>query len=261
MYSNSFGYGVYKRSQVNIGSPYNMKHSEPEPSVVDEIMEKTAAEKEDPEKELRISQDIIYKAKEEAAVIKREAELEAERLYKEAVGNAEKEALEIRQKAKEEGYRYGEELAQQHYSDLIAEAMEFRERCRQEYEQTVASLEHDILELVIDIAAKVIGDEIHNNREAILGVVRETLRSCNNREKVVIKVSPDDYEIVVNNEEKILTSVKGVNEIEIRKDGTLEKGSCVIDTGIGTVDGSADVRIESIRKAFFDLLGDEQQDE
>jgi flagellar assembly protein FliH len=254
--SSSYGYGVYKRNQVNIGSPYKMRYSDPKPSVVEDILEDAAA-KDDPEKDLRISQDIIHKAKEEAALIEREAELKAERLYSEAIEKASKEADVIRQKAKEEGYRYGEELAQQHYSDLIAEATEFRERCRQEYEEAIATLEQDIVELILDIAAKVVGDEIRNNQESILGVVRETIKSCSNRDKVIIKVSPDDYDFVVSNEEKLLSSVKGLNEIEIKKDGTLEKGSCIIDTGIGSVDGSVDVRLENIRQAFFKLLGDE----
>lgn len=237
-----------------------MRRNEPEHALIDEAI-KEAASKEDPDKELRISQDIIHKAKEEAAVLKREAELEAERLYNEAIEKAKKEADDIKQKAKEEGYRYGEQLAQQHYSDLIAEATEFRERCRQEYEETISALEHDILELVVNIAAKVVGDEIRNNQEAILGVVRETIKSCSNREKVVIKVSPEDYEFVAANEERLLSSIKGLDELEIKKDGTLEKGSCIIDTGYGLVDGSVDVRLENIRKAFFKLLGDEKRNE
>lgn len=255
--NNSYGYGVYKRNQVNIGNPYRMKRHDPEPSVVEDIFEEVAASKDDPEKELKISQDIIHKAKEDAALLKREAELEVERLYSEAMEKIKNQVSDIEQKAKEEGYRYGEELAQQHYSDLIAEAVEFKERSKQEYDETIAAVEHDILKLVISIAAKIVGDEIRNNQEAILGVVRQTISACSNREKIVLKVSPEDYEFIIENEEKLRSSVKGLDEMEIKRDGTLEKGSCVIDTGFGSVDGSVDVRLESIRKAFFELMGDE----
>ncbi len=255
--NNSYGYGVYKRNQVNIGTPYKMKQSEPQRSVIEDIFEEAAAAKDDQEKDLIISQDIIHKAKEEAALIKREAELEAERLYGEAMEKIKSEVSDIEQKAKEEGYRYGEELAQQNYSNLIAEAVEYKERSKQEYDETIALVEHDIVKLVINIAAKVVGDEIRNNQEAILGVVRETISACSNRDNVVLKVSPEDYEFIVENEEKLRSSVKGLNELEIKKDGTLEKGSCVIDTGFGSIDGSVDVRMESIRKAFYELMGDE----
>ena len=259
MYNNSYGYGVYKRNQVNIGNPYKQERSEPKPSVVEDIFDEVASTKVDPEKELEISQDIIYKAKEKAALIRREAELEAERIEEEARQKAEHLIAETQQKAKEEGYRHGEELAQQHYNDLIAEAMEFKEQSKKAYEDTLSSLEHDIIELVLNIAVKVVGDEIRNNEEAIIGVVRETIISCSNRGNIILKVSADDYEYVAANEEALRMNIKGLNELEIRKDVSLAKGSCIIDTEYGSVDGSCDVRMESIRKAFFELMGDNGQ--
>ncbi len=259
MYNNSYGYGVYKRNQVNIGNPYKQERREPEPSIIEDIFEEVSATKVDPEKELEISQDIIYKAKEDAALIKRKAELEAERITEEAKRNAELQIADIQQKAKEEGYRHGEELAQQHYSDLISEAIDFREQSKKAYDDALFSLEHDILDLVLNIAAKVVGDEIRNNEETILGIVRETITSCSNRDNIMLKVSAEDYEFVVANEERLRMNIKGLNELEIRKDSSLTKGSCVIDTEFGSVDGSSDVRLDNIRKAFFELIGDNGQ--
>lgn len=258
MYSNSYGYGVYKRNQVNIGSPYKQKKYEPEPAIVKDIFDEVAAT-EDPEQDLKISQDIIHKARENAALIKREAELEAERILAEAEQEIDQLIAEVQQKAKEEGYRHGEELAQEHYNDLISEAMKFKEQSRKAYEETLASLEQDIVELVLSIATKIVGDEMRNNKEAILGVVRETIVACSNRENIVLKVSPEDYEFVATNEEKLRLNIKGLNELEIRKDASLSKGSCIIDTDFGSVDGSCDVRLESIRKAFFELMGENGQ--
>jgi len=241
---------------VNIGNPYKQERREPKLSVVEDVFDEVTITKTDPEKELEIGQDIIYKAKENAAVIKREAELEAERIMDEAKKSAEFLLAEVKQNAKEEGYTYGERLAQQHYNDLIAEATEFREQSKKLYEKTLASLEHDIVDLVLNIAEKVVGDEIRNNQEAIIGVVRETILSCCNRENIVLKVSNDDYDYVVANEETLRMNIKGLDELEIRKDSSLAKGSCVIETEYGSIDGSCDTRLESIRKAFFELLGD-----
>lgn len=256
MYSNSYGYGVYKRSQVNIGNPYEVKAKTSRPSQIKEAFDEEAAASEDFDSELRISQDIVHKAKEEAALILREAELEAERIMEEAREKAQNLFNEAEQKAKEEGYRYGETLAQQHYNDLLAEAQDFKDRSKTEYEATMACLEQDIIQLVLNIAAKVVGDEIKNNSEAILGIVRETIHSCSNREHVVLKVSGEDYEYVLSNEEKLRSMIKDLNELEIKKDNTLSKGSCIIDTGFGSVDGSCDTRMEIIRNAFFEILQD-----
>jgi flagellar assembly protein FliH len=254
LYNNSYGYGVYKRSQVNIGNPYQVKPPSSRITLNEDFEETPENEDDSSDQELLISQDIIHKAKEESALIRREAELEADRIVCEAKERAELIAADAEQNAKEEGYRYGETIAQQHYNDLLAEAQEFKERSKTEYDETLASLEQDILSLVINIAAKVVGDEIRNNREAILGIVRETIMACSNRDHVVLKVSGEDYETVLENEEKLRSMIRDLNELEIRKDNSLARGSCIIDTGFGSVDGSSDVRMESIKEAFFEIL-------
>ena len=254
LYNNSYGYGVYKKSQVKIGNPFEMKVQDKNPFEAEKACDEASVTKEDFDNELLISQDIVHKAKEEAAIIIREAELEAERRLIDAKSKAENLFSETEQKAKEEGYRYGETLAQQHYNDLLEEAQDFKERTKLEYEQTLSSLEQEIVNIVLDIASKVIGDEVKSNSKAILGIVSETINSCTNHEHVVLKISADDYEIVAENEDKLRSMIKDLDELEIRKDNTLSKGSCIIDTGFGSVDGSADVRMENIKNAFYEIL-------
>ncbi len=261
MYSSSFGYGVYKRSQVNIGNPYKVITRQEESTITEEAYEEAASTVLDKDEELAISQDIIFKAKEEAATIKREAELEAEKLLSEAKEEAEIIRTEAEQKAKEEGYRKGEELAQQHYDRLLTEAQEFRDKCKEDYEKTIAGLEADIVELVLGIASKVVGDEIKNNKETILSIVRDTIKSSTNHENIVVKVSVEDYDFVVQNQNELLSMSGDINEIEIKKDSSLTKGSCIVESGFGSVDGSVETRMENIKQAFYDILGDNGNDE
>ncbi len=254
MYNRStYGYGVYKRSQVNIGNPYQPKKPAVRFFDDEDEYEEAPVHKRELDKDLLISQDIVYKAKEEAAVLVREAELEAERILSKANGKAEELFAETEQKSREEGCRQGEALARQHYQELLSEAESYRDQCKQEYEDTLNSLEQEIVELVINIAAKVLGDEIRNNRQAILDIARETINSCSNHEHVLLKVSAEDYDFVVENEESLRSMVGDLNELEIKKDSTLKRGSCIIDTGFGSVDGSCDTIIENIKQAFLNL--------
>ncbi len=261
MYSNSYGYGVYKRSQVNIGNPYQVKVPTPlythrEEDLEDSALEDDLFDQVDPaDQELLISQDIVHKAKEEAVFIRHEARCEAERIMAEARETVQREAEELLQKTREEGYHQGEILAQQNYNELIEEAQEFKDRCKSEYEETLASLEQNMVDMVLNIAAKVVGNEIRNNREAIFGIVREAIGTCSNHGHIILRVSPEDYEVLIENEEKLRSMIKGLDELEIKKDGTLASGSCIIDTGFGSVDGSSDTRLDLIRQAFFEILG------
>lgn len=253
MYNNSYGYGVYKRSQINVGNPYQMKKPANH-HPLDEKEFKISDKSGDSDRELLISRDIVYKAKEDAAVIMREAELEAERIISQAMEKAKELTETMKQTAKEEGYRHGEDLAQQHYKKLVTEAKNYKDQCKNEYEDTLNSLEHEIVNLIVNIAEKILGDELHNNENAILGIVRETFNACSSHDSVLLKVSAEDYDYVVQNEETLRSMVSDLNDLEIRKDGALERGSCLIETDFGSVDGSCDTIIENIRQAFFSIL-------
>lgn len=258
LFNDRYGYGVYKRNQVNVGVPY--KQPRITETIVEDVFEEAAVASEaDPDKDLKISQDIVHKAKSDATLIRHESELEAEGIIAKAKEKGEELLAEIHQKAKEEGYRHGEELAQQHYNNLLAEAQDFKERSKKEYEDTLASLEHDIIDLVLAISEKVLGKAIEKNDDAILNLIKDSINSCSNRNNITLTVSSEDYNYVIKNVELIKSSVKGINQLEVRESRSLEKGSCIIDTDFGSVDGSWDVRLEGIRKVFFELIGEDDQ--
>jgi len=255
LYSNSYGYGVYKRNQINMGKPYQIKSSSPKIVAVEEPeLKKT----EDPEKK---ADEILARAKEEASLIIQEAELEAQRLLEEAQSQIADHIVEVEQKAKEEGYRKGENLAQQHYQELLAEAEEFRKRSITEYEDTIRSLEHDIVELSLNIARKVLGAELETSREAILKIAGEAIDACLNKDQIILRVSVEDYDYVMENIEHIKNRAGDIGQIEIRKDQTLARGSCIVDTGYGMVDGGLETKMEMVEQAFREVMGEKNQDE
>lgn len=251
MYSNSYGYGVYKKNQVNVGNPYQIKSTAYEKVVLEELAQ--TGESEDAHKK---AQRLIAQAKEEAQLIKREAEFEAERLLSEAKNKAASHIEEIEQSAKEAGYRHGESTAQQHYNDLLLEAEDFKNRSKTEYEETIEDLEQDIIQLALTIAQKVVGAELDLSQDIILKIARDTINACINRDQIILKVSGEDYDFVVLNEDRIRSAVKDLGQLDIRKDQTLSKGSCQIDTGFGMVDGSMDVKMDLIQQAFLEVLGE-----
>ena len=56
-------------------------------------------------------------------------------------------------------------------------------------------------------------------------------------DSILLRVSADDYDFVMENSERIKNMAGDIGELEIRKDQTLTKGSCIVDTGYGMVDG------------------------
>jgi flagellar assembly protein FliH len=233
-----------------MGKPLQIKSSIPKKASFDEPDLKKP---DDPEKK---ATDIITRAREEAKLIIQEAELEARRLLEQAKTQIEEHIEETEQKAKEEGYKKGECLAQQHYQELLAEAEDLRNRTRTEYEETIRSLEHDIVELAVNIARKVLEAELETSSETILKIARAAIEACLNRDSILLRVSADDYDFVMENSERIKNMAGDIGELEIRKDQTLTKGSCIVDTGYGMVDGGLETKLEMVEQAFREVMGD-----
>lgn len=238
-----------------MGKPYQIKSSSP---VRIAVQERELKQEEDPEKK---AEEILEKAREEAKLIIQEAELEAQRMMEQAQAQASELIEQTEQKAKEEGYRKGESLAQQHYQELLAEAEEFKNRSKTEYEETIRSLEHDIVELSLSIARKILGAELETSRDAIIKIAGDAIEACMNRDRIILKVSDEDYDYLAANMDRLRSMAGNIGQIEIRKDQTLSKGSCLVDTGYGMVDGGLETKMEMVEQAFREVMGDQDRNE
>lgn len=255
---NSYGYNVYKKNQVNIGNPYAVQAPESQP--VRHASERLRPAEAEPGSETPSAADLaealLDKAREEAQFIRKEAEFEAQRLMDEAADQISVRTAEALQKAKEEGYRNGESMARQHYEELIVEAQTLRDQAAAEYDAMMGSLESDCMHMVLNIARKVIGDELRQNPDAILHLISDAVLACSNREHIVLKVSGDDFDWLVENEGRLRAMVPGLHEIAIRREASLPRGSCQVDTGFGIADGSAEGKLQMIETAFLELLAE-----
>jgi flagellar assembly protein FliH len=247
LYGNPrFGYGVYKKSQVNLGDPFAVTPPADKPVKPERVGA--------PEEEAFVPVDTLEKARREAALILREAEMESGRMLEQARDKIVLEAEDAQRRAREEGYKQGEQQAQQQYQALIAEAEETLEAARAEYRQSMASMEQDMVTLVVDIARKVIGGELETRPEVILSLIRSTLEDITPTDQVTVKVSAEDHEYVMAHLDRLTAGLPFLCELDVRKDASLPKGGCIIDTGRGTVDGSLPSRMQQIEDAMRALL-------
>lgn len=252
MYGNPrYGYGVYKKNQVSIGNPFAVA-----PPADAAAPARTPAEQGEGTNDAGfVPVDVLEKARRDAALVLREAELEAERMMAAARDQIVTEAEDAQRRAREAGYADGERQAQQQYAALLQEAEETLETARGEYRDTLAALEADMVALVLDIARKAVGREIREQPEAILAVIRSTLADITPTERVTVRVCADDYARVMEGLDALKQSLPFLCDLDIRQDASLARGACLIDTGRGTVDGSVDLRLRQMEDAIRALLG------
>ncbi|NLM44771.1 MAG: hypothetical protein GX201_12315 [Clostridiales bacterium] len=248
-------YRVYKSQKVTIGTPKsiinkmdNLPLDEPQ---VDEI------DKSDHSPKKKQYETIIEEAHEMYANIIEEANKEAKRIMEEKYNEIEIFKKKELEKAYEQGFRKGYDEARKKTEKIIDEAINIRQNLEKRKESIYKDAEEDIVELILSISKKIIGDEIQQNKNAIISQIKLALEKCTYKSKVTVKVSSEDYPNVLVNKGVIESLVEGISELEILEDKFLKKGDCIIDTPSGEVNSSIELQIEQLQRAFYFVLRNE----
>lgn len=149
-----------------------------------------------------------------------------------------------------EGYKQGlaegaREMEEQkeRLETMIEELSGYRER-------KFHDLFPSIVELAIEIARKVLGEELKSDREAVIQVAKEAMGKLNDgEENVTIRVNPEDYEIFISNIPRIKAG-KELKNLEVEPSASISPGGCYIETSRGEIDG----RIEEQLDVISDVL-------
>lgn len=247
---NAYGSNVYKKYQVNMGNPYQIKPKKTSQANRAIVSAQKISEQDDAEA-------MLEKVRLEAEKIIQKANDEANEMLVDAQEKIVAYMHEIEQQAKEEGYKNGEALVRQHYQSLIDEAEGLKLQAREVLESTVSSLEEEIVDTVLEIGKKVISMELSQNRDVILGLIRTALLGSSLSEEAVVHVCSEDYDYVEENKSKILLDSKNNRNVRIYKDNGMEKGECFVETGYGSVDSSIETQFDGVERSFRELLGNE----
>ena len=204
------------------------------------------------------SAGIIEAASVEASAIIKTGRQEAGEYRAKVEEETVKEAAELREQAAREGEIEGREEGKAAYEDLIADARRIHEEAEEEYAKKLAGAEGDALELILCIAKKVIGEEFACNKENLILMIKDAFLHCSNKEEVVLKVSPGDYDYILENQDHILAAVEGLDSMEIKRDLALGPGACLVETPFGNLDAGAATRMAKIEDVFYSLLSAER---
>ncbi|WP_202708789.1 FliH/SctL family protein [Sporosalibacterium faouarense] len=198
-------------------------------------------------------EEIIAEAQEKAKEIIDSAKSESESHIEEAYSKASNIVDEARKEGYEKGYNEGKTES----DELIKEANQIKREYFTQRENLLNDLEDNIIELVINVCDKILGDLVEDNKEAILSIISKGIGSLNTREKMTIRVSEEDYDFVEMSKDRILAMANLVEDIEIKVDSSLEAGGCVIETSKGSVDSSLRTQFEEIKDLLQNLLNGE----
>ncbi|MFP4417432.1 MAG: FliH/SctL family protein [Chitinivibrionales bacterium] len=107
-----------------------------------------------------------------------------------------------------------------------------------------------LLNFTFILARKIIHREIQTDSDIVIGVVRKALSYISDRERLAIRVSPEDLETVSGKKSLWQSVNERIDNITIATDERIEKGGCIIESPSGI----ADARIETQLQELHDVV-------
>ena len=117
-------------------------------------------------------------------------------------------------------------------------------------------MEANYISLVVTCVEKIIDDELKQNPESIVGIVRSALRDARQQREIIVRVHPQDAEALRKDERRLLEMLARANTIEVREDASVRRGGCIVGTELGTIDASLNRQLEALSTALASELAD-----
>ena len=202
--------------------------------------------------------DLLGKARTEALGIINSAQEDADYIRNQVL----EESKSMREKANNQGYADGLKRAQ---TDIEADrqmaldqSQQIIEEARRTKIEILSSTETDMVRLVLAIAKKVIVADLMIQPEAIVEIVRQAIANLDDPDNLRVYVNPADIPVLTD---AIVWS--GLTEIgsrdinvEVKGDLRISRGGSVIESAGGTVDARLESRMETMEKAFLDVVNE-----
>ncbi len=201
------------------------------------------------------------------AIIK--AKVEATQLQEQILANANQRASEIiadaqaiLNKANEDKKNIEIQAHDKGYNDGYCEAKSYIEEANNILadvtavrEATLSNLEAEIVDMMKSLFQKVVGISLDTNDKVILNLIKKTLNEFGIKHSLVLKVSSEDYENVLENKNYILSDLKGIDDFDILKTESLKSGDCIVQTQSGEIDSSISTQLNYMNRIISQLIG------
>lgn len=154
------------------------------------------------------------------------------------VDQARRESKAIRDKAREEGRAEGME-----------DVLEQLAMARREYEELIAGAEQDMLDMAFRLAQRIIGEAIELEPARVRQMVANVLGHARGKREIVVQVAPDDLAVLEATSDEFSGQVDGVR-VYFEAEASLGRGSCVIQTETGHIDGRIETQLDTLKRAL-----------
>jgi flagellar assembly protein FliH len=113
-----------------------------------------------------------------------------------------------------------------------------------------ARVEAEVVQLALAIAGKILHREAQVDPMLVAAIVHLALGQLKEGSAATIRVRPEDAN---KWREHIASQAMNVS-VKVTDDTELERGDCILETELGTVNFSLDAQLKEVERGFFDVL-------
>lgn len=187
-----------------------------------------------------------------------EAREEIEQMLEAARLDAETLREEARQQGYEAGYGEGQRASQQILEQKMAEldstGRGLAQELADEKDAFMDEVQPRIAYVIRDLVNRMVG-VYEDDPSLILFLVRLAFEEIHTYGSIMIKVSDDDFDYVSEHKDELTYGLSEKVKVEILKDTSMKKNQCYVETEMGNVDCSLDLRLDSLSRELK-LIGD-----
>jgi flagellar assembly protein FliH len=178
------------------------------------------------------------------------------------LAQAQLEAEQIREQAHSQGYAAGRGAGHERGAAEIARAAQALGDAVHGIEslrvELVQAIEHDAIQLALQLAEKILGGTPQLPSESVLEAVQGALRRVTDRRKIAVLVNPAELEAVSSAIGELVGPGSGVELCDIQPDERVAPGGAIVRTAEGEVDASVDTQLERAREVVDASLAAER---
>lgn len=167
----------------------------------------------------------------------------------------EKEAVELKEHSKVQGFQAGYDSGLAQAAEESREKREYmQELIEQAYEEKnkiIQRSEHFLLSMSVRIAEKIVKKELKQHDDQLLNIVQLALKHLEESEDVVMQVALEDYPILLPFFDELKTYIRGDSELKLIPVANLSKGGCMIHTASGSYDVTVSGQLEEIKRQLL----------
>lgn len=216
------------------------------------------------EEKQKEADELIRRANEEALRIAEEADTKGKKAIADAKKKAKEEKAETEAQlnalvsdAKEKGYAEGYDLGfakgEAEVNRLIAKLNQMVGAVVGKRKEILEESESQVIDLVLQIANRVVKVISETQKEVILQNVRSALSKVKSRTDLIIRVNLEDLNWVSQKMKEVRGSLEKVKNISVLEDATVDVGGCIVETDFGEIDARISTQLREIETKIREI--------